>query len=106
MKIAVVGSTGVLGRALIPSLLQSGHAVRALARSAAKARAVLPADTQILEGDLLAPNSGEFLPSWLDGCDAVVHIATSIPRDSSAPGAWAANTRLRTDGVRALLAAS
>ncbi len=106
MQVAVVGSTGVLGRALIPLLLQGGHTVRALARSAEKARLLLPQDAQIFECDLLSPNIEGHLPSLLNGCDAVIHIATSIPRDFNAPNAWDANTRLRTDGVRLLLDAS
>ncbi|MCC6300992.1 MAG: NAD-dependent epimerase/dehydratase family protein [Anaerolineales bacterium] len=105
-QVAVLGATGVYGRALIPLLLQSGHTVRALARSTAKAKSLFPQGVQILECDLLAPNVGSFLPSLLDGCDAVAHIATAIPRDFSAPNAWEANTRLRTDGVRAALDAS
>lgn len=42
----------------------------------------------------------------LAGCDAAIHIATAIPRDFAAPGAWDANTRLRTDGTRRLLDAT
>jgi nucleoside-diphosphate-sugar epimerase len=106
MKVGVVGPTGVLGRALISFLLQSGYAVRALARSAAKAQLLFPQGAQILECDLLSPNIERFLSSLLDGCDAVVHVATSIPRDFTAPNAWDANTRLRTDGVNLLLEAS
>ena len=106
LNIAVVGPTGVLGRALIPILLQNGHTVRALARSVAKARTLLPAGVSIVECDLLAADIDEHLPSMLEGCDAVVHIATAIPRDFTAPNAWEKNTRLRTDGVRSLLQAS
>ena len=39
-------------------------------------------------------------------CSAVVHAATAISRDFAAPGAWDANTRLRTEGTRLLLEAS
>jgi nucleoside-diphosphate-sugar epimerase len=42
----------------------------------------------------------------LKNCDAALHIATAIPHDTRAPGAWAANTRLRTDGTRRLLDAA
>lgn len=106
MKIAIVGPTGVLGRALIPMLLQNGNTVRALARSAVKAQSLFPQGVQVLECDLLSPEIGGSLPSLLDGCDAVAHIATAIPRDFTAPNAWDANTRLRTDGVRSLLDAA
>lgn len=105
MKIALVGPTGVLGRALVPLLLQQGHTVRALARSVAKARTLFPQVPEIVECDLLSNSVGEWT-SMLEGCDAVAHIATSIPRDFTVPNAWDANTRLRTDGVRMLLDAS
>lgn len=105
MRVAVVGPTGVLGRALVPLLLQKGYAVRALARSTTKARRLLPQVTEVVECDLLATSAVE-LPSLLEGCDAVAHVATAIPGDFTAPHAWDANTRLRTDGVRLLLDAS
>jgi nucleoside-diphosphate-sugar epimerase len=104
--IAVVGPTGVLGRALVPLLLARGHAVRALARSASKAAVVLPHGLEVVEHDLLAPDAAQALPGLLAGCDAVAHIATAIPGDFDAPGAWDANTALRTAGVRALLDAA
>jgi len=106
MKIALVGPTGVLGRALAPRLLAAGHSVLALARDAAKARATLPPAAGIATLDLLADDAAGRLPALLSGCDAVAHIATAIPRDAGAPGAWDANTRLRTDGVRVLIAAA
>lgn len=106
MKIALIGPTGVLGRALTPLLLAAGHRVLAVARDAAKARAVLPLGAEIAALDLLADDAATRLPALLSGCDAVAHIATAIPRDADAPGAWDANTRLRTDGVRMLIAAA
>lgn len=104
MRVALVGTTGVLGRALVPLLLQEGHTVRALARSTDKARRLFPQVAEIVECDLLQM-SAPALSDLLADCDAVAHIATSIPNDSGAPNAWEANTRLRTDGVRVLLEA-
>ena len=106
MRVAVVGATGVLGRALIRLLLEHDHAVRACVRSSAKAHQVLPAGIEITEADLLDPASEQHLPDRLANCDAVIHIATAIPRDMSAPRAWEANTRLRTEGVQVLLQAA
>ena len=106
MRAAIVGATGVLGRALIPLLLEHGYAVRAFARSPSKARDVLPPEIEIVGGDLLAPHIEQQFPAFLEGCEAVLHIATAIPRDMSAPHAWDTNTRLRTDGVRVLLQAT
>lgn len=106
MKIAVAGSTGVLGCAVIPLLLQQGDEVRALARSAEKAKKLLPQNIEIAECDLLSPNINETIASYLQGCEAILHLATSIPKNFALPNAWDANTRLRTDTVRILLKAS
>ncbi len=106
MRVAVVGATGVLGRALIPLLLEQDYAVRAIVRAPAKARQTMPSEIEIAEGDLLDPRIEQQLPGLLERCEAVLHIATAIPRDMSAPHAWDANTRLRTDGVRILLQAA
>jgi uncharacterized protein YbjT (DUF2867 family) len=56
MKIAVVGSTGILGRAVIPLLLQQGYEVRTLARSAEKAKKIFLQNVEIVECDLLSPD--------------------------------------------------
>ncbi|TAH50980.1 MAG: NAD-dependent epimerase/dehydratase family protein [Chloroflexota bacterium] len=106
MKLAIAGSTGVLGRAVIPLLVQQGYDVRALARSVAKAKKLFPQNVEIVECDLLSPKIDQTIESLLDGCKVVLHIATAIPHDSSAPHAWDANTRLRTDVVSMLLKAS
>ncbi len=106
MRVAVGGATGVLGRALIPLLLEHDHAVRAVVRSPTKARQIMPSGIEIAEGDLLDPHIAQQLPTLLEGCEGVLHIATAIPRDMSAPHAWDANNRLRTDGTRALLQAA
>ena len=106
MRVAIVGATGVLGRALVPLLLEHNYSVRALVRSPSKAREVLPPEIELAEGDLLAPDVDQQLPVFLEDCEAVLHIATAIPRDMSAPHAWDANNRLRTDGTRILLQAT
>jgi nucleoside-diphosphate-sugar epimerase len=104
ITIGLVGATGVYGQALAPLLLDAGHQVRVLARSAAKARDMLPAGIDVVEGDLLDPATD--LTAFLRGCDAAAHIATAIPRDMGAPGAWDLNTRLRTEGTRWLVDAA
>jgi len=106
MKVAIVGATGVLGRALIPMLVQQGHAVRVLARSVQKAHALFPGEVECVEYDLLSPDMDARLTTLLRNCDAALHVATAIPHDARAPGAWDANTRLRTDGTRRLLDAA
>jgi nucleoside-diphosphate-sugar epimerase len=106
MKVAVVGPTGVLGRNLIPQLIKQGHKVLALARSIQKAELLLPEDIQITSCDLLDSTMDEQLPGILEGYNAVIHIATSIPDEFTEPGAWESNYRIRTEGTKRLLAAS
>jgi nucleoside-diphosphate-sugar epimerase len=106
MRIFVAGSTGVLGRALMPLLLQQGHIVRSIARTPEKVRALELAGIEAVPGDLLTQETAHQLPALVAGCDAVVHIATAIPRDMNSQGAWDTNTRLRTEGTQLLLKAS
>ena len=106
MRVAIVGPTGVLGRNLVPLLLHEGHSVRALAHSPEKAKVLFGEAVEIVACDLLAEDLEEYLPGMLAGCQAVMHIATAIPDDFSAPGAWETNNQLRTEGTRRLLDAS
>jgi nucleoside-diphosphate-sugar epimerase len=99
VKVCIAGATGVLGRALVPKLLAAAHSVRALVRDRTKAEQTFSREVEIVECDLLAPGTEAKLPDLMDGCDAVVHAATAIPRDMSAPGAWTANTHLRIRGT-------
>src|SRR5690242_6287230 len=98
MRIAIVGATGVLGRVLVPLLLREGHTVRALVRSPQKMPTAR--NLESVACDLLSADEPSHLPGLLIGCETVIHIATAIPRDSSVPGAWNINTRLRTEGTR------
>jgi uncharacterized protein len=66
MKIVITGGTGLIGRALIASLLARGDRVTALVRDRERAR--LPGAT-IVQADLETPGP------WCDGADAVVHLA-------------------------------
>ena len=100
MTVLVVGATGVLGRALIPLLIAGRHRVLAIARDASTAD--LPAEVEAIDANLLEDD----LLELVHGCDAVVHIATAIPSDASAVGAWDTTARLRTEGTRRLLNAA
>ena len=106
MKVCVVGATGVLGRSLVPLLVKEGFTVRALARFNEEKRRRLPKEAECVDFDLLADRAPLELRELVRGFDAVLHIATAIPRDFSAPGAWDLNTKLRTIGTQRLLDAS
>jgi 2-alkyl-3-oxoalkanoate reductase len=102
MRVGVAGASGVLGREVVRGLLARGHGVRALARSVDEARQKLPASPrlEVVQGDILSPQS---LPGFVKGCDAILHLATAIPK---AGGDWSANDRIRREGTRNLLAAA
>jgi nucleoside-diphosphate-sugar epimerase len=106
MKIAITGATGVLGQNLVPLLIKHRYEVLALVRSISKAKSVLPSSVEKIEYDLLNDSDTEYLSSSLEGCQCVVHIATSIPIDFNKPGAWDTNNKLRTIGTKKLIEAS
>jgi uncharacterized protein YbjT (DUF2867 family) len=56
-RVLVIGGTRGTGALAAPLLLQEGYRVRALARSPARARAALPAEVEIVAGDLMRPDT-------------------------------------------------
>lgn len=103
MRVAVAGATGVLGRALIPQLLDAGYKVRALVRDQQRARELFTLEKHpeldFAEADLLERGLESRLTAVFSGCDAVIHAATAIPSDPSLPGAWDRNTQIRIRGT-------
>jgi len=74
-KVLVLGATGLLGRPVVHSLVQSGREVRILTRNAVKARQRFGDTAEIIEGNA---HNRENIRSALAGCDAV-HI--SLPQE-------------------------
>ncbi len=105
MKVFVAGATGVLGRAAVPRLIAAGHEVRGHARSPEKAAQLRAQGAEPVEVDLYDPAS---VRAAVDGCDAVVHMATHIPSLSkmALSSAWKQNDRLRAEGTPILVAAA
>ncbi|HET9171950.1 MAG TPA: TIGR01777 family oxidoreductase [Actinospica sp.] len=69
MRVAITGSTGLIGSALTRSLLADGHQVLRLTRGAAKAAA------DGSESAAWDPKAGTVQPGALEGVEAVVHLA-------------------------------
>jgi uncharacterized protein len=64
MKIAITGSTGLVGSALVPLLTTAGHHVMRIVRA------------NVAEGDTVwNPETGQIDASRLEGLDAVVHLS-------------------------------
>ncbi len=100
MRIAILGATGVLGRHVLPRLIERGHEVRAVVRTAEQAERLGRTGVHASVGDILNRRSLD-----LAGCDCALHLATAIPRDR-ARGDWGLNDRIRREGTRNLLAAA
>jgi uncharacterized protein YbjT (DUF2867 family) len=77
--VLVVGATGNIGRHVVEALRQAGASVRALARRPAAAG--LPADVEVIAGDLTAPES---LEPALDGIDTAFLLWTAPPATAEA----------------------
>ncbi len=105
MRVLLIGSTGVLGRGVVPVLRADGHEVTGLASGEGRVAAVRSLGiTPVVAGVFDA----EALTSVFRGHDAVVNLATRIPvgramlRDRN----WADNDRLRTEGSLAIARAA
>ncbi len=90
MRLLITGGTGVLGRALQPEALASGHELHAPGR----------AELDLFDRAAVADATREI--------DAVLHLATRIqPLDQLGnPDGWRENDRLRADASRILVDAS
>lgn len=76
MRCLVTGATGYIGGRLAPRLLEAGHEVRCLSRSAARLRDVPWArEVEIVEGDLSDPAT---LPAAFEGVDVAYFLVHSL----------------------------
>jgi nucleoside-diphosphate-sugar epimerase len=87
MRILVTGASGVLGRLIVPLLLDSGHHV------------ATPSSSEL---DLF---DADKVREAVRDTHVVLHLATRIPAADrrELPGAWDANDRLRTHATRLLV---
>lgn len=101
MRIAVIGATGILGRHLVPRLIERGHRISAIARTAAKCAVLERFGVAAHQGDILDRAS---LGATLAGADIAIHAATVIPPAGSTAD-WTPNDRVRREGADNLIAA-
>ena len=108
MQIAVIGATGVLGRAVIPRLVAKQHHVLAISPHPDKARALYGSTVEAALGDLVDPEAEAHFARRLEGCDAVLNIATAIPKHSDLGNttAWAKSDQIRKAGTPRLIKAA
>jgi nucleoside-diphosphate-sugar epimerase len=105
MRVLVAGATGVIGRQLVPLLIETGHDVVALARSRDRAD-VIDADlvtVDALDRSAVSATVRRIAP------DAIVHLLTAIPQDLDPKrfgDQMATTNRLRTEATGSLVAAA
>jgi len=98
VRIAVTGSTGLIGTALVAALRDGGHRVIRLVRQT-------PASEDEIAWDPLAPTGG-LAPGALDGLDAAVHLAGANVAGRRWTAAYKEEIRAsRVRGTRALAGA-
>ncbi len=106
MRIFVAGASGVIGLQLLPMLLEDGHVVAGMTRSAEKAEGLRelgaePAVCDVFDADGLTEVVVAFKP------ELVMHQLTDLPDTVDQIGAFRdRNNRMRTEGTRNLLAAA
>ena len=104
MKIAVTGSSGLIGTALVTSLRADGHEVIRLVRRAPRAADEVRWDPRAADAGLIA--SGAPGSSALDGLGACVHLAGAGVADRRWTARYKAEIRAsRVLGTRALAGA-
>jgi nucleoside-diphosphate-sugar epimerase len=101
MRLIVIGATGVLGRHVVPRLLERGHQVRAVVRTSQQAALFQRKGVEAVLGDILDAAS---LHAAVTDCEAALHLATAIPKPGG-PQDWGPNDRIRREGTQNLLVA-
>ena len=102
----VTGATGVIGTRALPLLIEAGHTVTAVTRSAANRASLERLGAKPVEASLFDVAS---LRSVIAGHDAVVNLATHIPSSTTKMmmrWAWRTNDQIRRNGSAAIAAAA
>jgi dihydroflavonol-4-reductase len=73
MKLLVTGATGFVGSAVVPALIRAGHTLRCLVRPTSNTDRIENLAWEPCLGDVRDPDS---VTRAMDGCDAVVHLAS------------------------------
>ena len=108
MKIFVAGATGALGRQLVPQLVQHGHDVVGMTRSADRCEVIRALGARPAVADALDPDAVEAAVAGAEP-EVVVHQLTALGQglDLRHPEqTFAMTNRLRTEGTDHLLAAA
>lgn len=106
MRIFLAGATGVLGLRLVPLLVAAGHQVIGMTRTAAKCERLRTLGAEPVVCDVYDLEALQKAVSEAKA-DLVMHQLTDLPDDvRRLPESRAANSRIRREGTRNLLAAA
>ena len=106
MRVFLAGASGVIGQLLVPLLVADGHVVAGMTRTPARTHRLRelgaePVVCDVFDAEALREAVLAFRP------DAVLHQLTDLPDDVARLSDFAqANTRMRAEGTRNLLAAA
>jgi nucleoside-diphosphate-sugar epimerase len=101
----VAGATGVIGRRLIPRLVEDGHEVAGMTRSPDKAAGLTATGAIPVVCDVY--NQAKLSAILHDSpSDVVVHLLTDLPARFNPRGGTTSTNRLRREGTRNLLIAA
>ncbi|WP_344591103.1 NAD(P)-dependent oxidoreductase [Actinomadura vinacea] len=100
MKILVAGATGVVGRRLVPLLVQAGHEVAGTTRHAERAGSIADQNARPVVVDMLNAKAVRKVVAAARP-DAVIHQLTDLADED-----FAANSKLRVHGTRNLVEAA
>ena len=105
MRVFVTGGTGAIGRPAVTALVEAGHTVSALARTADRAAWLEGRGARAVAVSLY---DREGLALAFAGHDAVVNLASAMPPTTRfvLPSAWAETQRIRTEGSAAVVDAA
>lgn len=105
MRVFLTGATGAIGPATVRGLRAKGHDVRAVARTEEKAARLRELGAEPVAVDLF---DGDAVKAAVDGCQAVLHLATNVPvmRKMRSSDGWSTHNRLRTSANELLIDAA
>jgi len=107
MKVFVAGATGAIGRQLMPMLVERGHEVTGMTRTAPKADLIRSLGARPVVADALDPEAVAQAVAEVEP-EVVVHELTDLTGTfaRNIDKAFATTNRLRTEGTDHLLAAA
>ncbi len=106
MKVFLAGASGVIGRHLVPMLVEAGHEVAGTTRSEVKMASIAQQGAAPVVVDVYdAEGLKDALVAF--GTEVVLHELTDLPDDTSELGDYtAANARIRIEGTKNLIDAA